>query len=245
MTWQNSEIGGWVGAGKPSLGLGGGGAIMTSPQPTTQAKSSGSGKWKAPKMTAPKVKQPKRPKLPKIDPQAPFDPTLESYRDRYGGHLTNLEEGTGYSMDVLRQGQQDSMEAEIMRMRAAADQAGIPFDEGQARAELQRGVNASMAQEKLGREAMMTQAYGTGKDIYALPPEERNKRLEMDLRRDVAEAEGVLDLYGRDIQRYGMDVNAAVAANQSLMSFYNNLMSGMFSAMSPSMGGYSSSVYYG
>jgi len=193
------------------------------------------------------AKAPPRPELPPIDPQAPFDPELEAYRERYKGHLGNLEEGTGYAMDVLRQGQQDSGEAEIERMRASAAQAGIPFDETQARAELQRGTNAAMAQEKLGREAMMTGAYDVGRGITALPAEERFARLDLDLQRDVAESDGVLDLYGRDIQRYGTDMAAATAANQSLMGFYNNLMSGMFSMAGGGMGGpsFSSSSYYG
>lgn len=225
-------------------GLGGGG--IKTPTPTGTGRGAGKGRVRAPKVTAPKVTQPPRPKLPPIDPRAPFDPVLEAYRDRFGGHLTNLERGTGYAMDVLRQQQQDAAEAELERMRAAADQAGIPFDERQARAEIQRGINAAMAKEKLGREQMMTGAYGVGKDIYALPPAERFKRLELDLRRDVADVESVLDLYGRDVQKYGIDVNAATAANQQLLGLYNSLMSGMFgmmgTAMSPS---YSSSVTYG
>lgn len=229
---------------KPTGALGGGGAVT----PTTAPKATGGGgaKFKAPKIEAPKVTAPPRPELPPIDPQAPFDPVLEAYRDRYGGHLTGLEQGTGYAMDVLRQQQQDATEAEVERMRAAAAQAGIPFDESEARAELQRGINAAMAQEKLGREAMMTEAYGVGRDIYALPPEERFKRLGLDLQRDVAEQQGVLDLYAGDLKRYGIDVGAATAANTALLGLYNSLMSGMFgmmgSAFSPS---YSSSVHYG
>lgn len=204
----------------------------------------GRGRMRMPKMKP--VKAPPRPELPPIDPQAPFDPNLEAYRERYGGHLTNLEEGTGYAMDVLRQQQQDAGEAEIESARANAAAAGIPFDEAEARAELQRGVNVAMAGEKLGREAGMTQAYGVGKDIYGQVPGERNVRLGIDLQRDLGEMGGELDLYGRDIQRYGVDVNAAVASNQQLMSFYNNLMSGAFGMMGNMGGpGFSSSVSYG
>jgi len=243
-----SEIGRIGGAPTGPSGALGGPMPWEKPKPVaTGGGGGGRGSFRAPKMQAITAKAPPRPTLPPIDPQAEFDPELEAYRERYKGHLTNLEEGTGYAMDVLRQGQQDSGEASIERMRASAAEAGIPFDESQARAELQRGVNASMAQEKLGREAAMTGAYDVGKGITALPAEERFARLDLDLNRDVAESEGVLDLYGRDIQRYGTDVAAATAANQSLMGFYNNLMSGMFGMMGNSMGGpsYSSSNYYG
>jgi len=248
MSYMNQEIGIFGGGPqKPSGGLGGGGVShLPKPAPAATGGGKGKGKITMPKMAPIAANAPPRPELPPIDPQAPFDPELEAYRERYKGHLGNLEEGTGYAMDVLRQGQQDAGEAEIERMRASAAQAGIPFDETQARAELQRGTNAAMAQEKLGREKMMTGAYDVGRGITALPAEERFARLDLDLQRDVAESEGVLDLYGRDIQRYGTDMAAATARNQALMGFYNNLMSGMFGMMGniggPSM---SSSVYYG
>jgi predicted lipid-binding transport protein (Tim44 family) len=88
-----------------------------------------------------------------------------------------------------------------------------------------------MAQEKLGREAMMTQAYTQGLPIIGEPASERFNRLELDLRRDVADSESVLDLYGRDIQKYGIDMQAAVAANNALMSFYSQLMGGMMGGL--------------
>lgn len=177
-----------------------------------------------------------RPELPPIDPQAPFDPELEAYRERYKGHLEGLETGTGHAMDVLRGQQQDSLEADVERARQAAAASGIPFNEAEFRSEAARGINAAMAQEKLGREAMMTQAYTQGLPIIAEPASERFNRLELDLRRDVADAESVLDLYGRDIQKYGIDMSAATAANNALMAFYTNLMSGMMGGIS-NMGG--------
>jgi len=169
-----------------------------------------------------------RPDLPPIDPQANFDPELEAYRERFRGHLGNLESGTGYAMDVMRGQQQDQLEADVERARQAAAASGIPFDEAQFRSEGARGINSAMAQEKLGREQMMTDAYARGLPIIAEPASERFNRLELDLRRDVADAESVLDLYGRDIQKYGIDMNAATAANNALMQFYSSLMSGMF-----------------
>lgn len=180
---------------------------------------------------APQPKDIPRPKLPPIDPQAEFDPNLEAYRDRYLGHITNLETGTGHAMDVLRGQQQDALEADVERARQAAASSGIPFNEAEFRAEQARGVNAAMAQEKLGREAMMTQAYTQGLPIIGEPASERFNRLELDLRRDVADSESVLDLYGRDIQKYGIDMQAAVAANNALMSFYSQLMGGMMGGL--------------
>jgi len=178
----------------------------------------------------------KRPKLPPIDPQAEFDPELEAYREQFKGHLGNLEQGTGHAMDVLRGGQQDALEADVERARQSAAASGIPFNEAEFRSEASRGINASMAQEKLGREAMMTQAYTQGLGIIAEPASERFNRLELDLRRDVADSESVLDLYGRDIQKYGVDMAAATAANNALMSFYSQLMGGMMSGIG-SVGG--------
>ena len=172
-----------------------------------------------------------RPKLPPIDPQAPFDPELEAYRERYKGHLGNLEQGTGYAMDVMRSGQQDALEADVERARQSAAASGIPFNEAEFRSEASRGINAAMAQEKLGREAMMTQAYTQGLPIIGEPASERFNRLELDLRRDVADSESILDLYGRDIQKYGVDMAAATAANNALMSFYSQLMGGMMGSV--------------
>jgi len=172
-----------------------------------------------------------RPELPPIDPQAEFDPELEAYRERYRGHLEGLETGTGHAMDVLRGQQQDSLEADVERARQSAAASGIPFNEAEFRSEASRGINAAMAQEKLGREKMMTQALTQGLPIIAEPASERFNRLELDLRRDVADSESVLDLYGRDIQKYGVDMQAATAANNALMSFYSQLMSGLFGSM--------------
>jgi len=180
---------------------------------------------------APQPRDIPRPKLPPIDPQARFDPNLEAYRDRYLGHITNLETGTGHAMDVLRGQQQNALEADVERARQAAAASDIPFNEAEFRAEQARGVNAAMAQEKLGREAMMTQAYTQGLPIIGEPASERFNRLELDLRRDVADSESVLDLYGRDIQKYGIDMQAAVAANNALMSFYSQLMGGMMGGL--------------
>jgi hypothetical protein len=203
-------MGGFPGMGGMGGGMGGGGGVPAGNVP--------------------------RPDLPPIDPQAEFDPELEAYREQFKGHLGNLEQGTGHAMDVLRGGQQDALEADVERARQSAAASGIPFNEAEFRSEASRGINASMAQEKLGREAMMTQAYTQGLGIIAEPASERFNRLELDLRRDVADSESVLDLYGRDIQKYGVDMAAATAANNALMSFYSQLMGGMMSGIG-SVGG--------
>jgi hypothetical protein len=179
-----------------------------------------------------KVKEPPKPKPVPIDPQAKEDPRLTEFAEGYTQHGEDLESGTGYAMDVLRGQQQDSMEAELDRMRSAAANAGIPFDETQARAELQRGINASMAQEKLGREKMMTDWYQGGVDVMRSPMDERFTRLRLDLERDIAEAGQNVDIHKLLYDKYGIDVNAASAYDRALLALYG----GLYQKMIPDWG---------
>jgi hypothetical protein len=174
-----------------------------------------------------KVKEPPKPKPVPIDPQAPEDPRLTKFAADYTQHGEDLESGTGYAMDVLRGQQQDSMEAELDRMRAAAANAGVPFDETQARAELQRGINAAMAEEKLGREKMMTDWYQGGVDVMRSPMDERFTRLRLDLERDIAEAGQNVDIHKLLYDKYGIDVNAASTYDRALLALYGNLWNKM------------------
>jgi hypothetical protein len=61
--------------------------------------------------------------------------------------------------------------------------------------------------------------------------QERTERLGLDLNRDVQENTLALERYGRDIQKYGVDAQAATAANSALYDFYSRLTSGMFGMM--------------
>ena len=139
-------------------------------------------------------------------------------------------------MDVLGQGQQDNLESQVIQARAAAQAAGIPFDEASFRANAQMGINNSMAQEKLGREKMVGDSLAQSGTLAGNQALERDQRKELDYKRDVSENELALDRYGRDIQKYGIDAQAATAANNALMDFYSRLMGGMFS-MIGNMGG--------
>lgn len=194
-----------------------------------------------PTPNVPAIEGPDRPDLPPIDPQAPFDPNLEAYRDRYLGNISNLEQGTGYAMDVMRGQQQDQLEADVKRAREAAAAQGIPFNEAEFRAEASRGINAAMANEKLGREQLVNQAYTSGLPIIAEPASERYNRLALDLQRDTTEGAQLLQRYGIDVSKYGSELSAAVAANNALYNLYASLMSGMFGMM----GNFGSSVNMG
>lgn len=220
--------------GPPATGGGGGGGGGISFGPVTGGGGGGT----------PAITQPKRPELTPIKPEAAFDPRLTGVADEYAQTGKDLREGTGFAMDALRQQQEQSKEAELDRMESAAAAAGIPFDRRRAATEIERGINTAMAQEKLGREQLVQQHYQGGMGVYGAPSSERDKRLEMDLRRDVAENELGLDRYGRDIQKYGIDVNASTAANNALMGFYQSLMGG-FTGMMGNLGNLSMTNQYG
>ncbi len=198
------------GGGRGGGGRGGGGVNLNLP-------GGGAG-------TSVNVQGPQRPNLPPINPQAEFDPNLEAYRDRYTGQLDDFKEGTGFAMDILTGQQQDVKGAAQEQAIAAAAQAGIPFDAQNWGAEYDRGTNASMAQEKLGREAMMFDALQGGLPTVSRPSEERFARLDLDLRRDLGESGDLLKRYGLDIGRYGKDIDAAVGSNNALLGFLSNLM---------------------
>lgn len=172
-----------------------------------------------------------RPNLTPIDPKAEYDPEMAKSLATMRGHESNLEKGAGHSMDVLLGTQADQLEAQVAQARAAAAAQGIPFDEASFRATAMRGINSSLAQEKLGREKMLGEQYKTTGQMAGAQAGERTQRMELDYKRDVSENELLLDRYGRDIQKYGVDVQAATAANNALLAFYSQLMGGMMGMM--------------
>jgi len=202
--------GGGGGGGRGGGGRGGGGRIDLSSMMTGRGGVNVAG--------------PERPNLPPIDPQAKVDPNLEAYRDLYGGHLEDLKEGTGFAMDVLSGQQADMKQAATEQAMASAAQAGIPFDAGSFGAEYDRGTNAAMAKEKLGREQLYGESVQKGLPIYSRPSEERFARLDLDLKRDMGEAGNILDRYKTDVGKYGTDVNAAIGSNNALLGFITSLM---------------------
>lgn len=216
------DIGGIIGRGSGGPGGGGGGA--------------------------PAAGNVERPNLTPIDPQAEYDPEMAKSLAAMRGHESNLERGAGRSMDVLLGTQADQLESQVAQARAAAQAAGIPFDEASFRATAMKGINSAMAQEKLGREAMLGDQYSRTGQMAGAQAGERTQRKELDYKRDVSENELLLDRYGRDIQKYGVDVQAATAANNALMQFYSQLLGGVF-GMLGNLGGssasFSSSNYYG
>lgn len=230
---------------KRSGGLGGGGVVVPrSGQPKggggKKKRGKGGGRINLPS-TSVNVKGPDRPDLTPIDPQAEFDPDLEAYRDRYTSQLDDFKEGSGFAMDVLTGQQQDMKLAAQENAMSAAASAGIPFDAGQWGAEYDRGTNAAMAGEKLGREAMMFGALQGGLETVSRPSEERFARLDLDLRRDLGESSESLKRYGIDVGKYGKDVDAAIGSNNALLSFISSLMG----SMSPSSSYTGGSVSYG
>ena len=183
-----------------------------------------------------------RPELTPIDPQAAYDPEIQRSLEDQRRHQGNLEQGAGYSMDVLQGRQADNLESQVAQARAAAAQNGIPFDEASFRATAMRGINSAMADEKLGREKMLGAAYGASAETSRGLASDRTGRLQIDLSRDMGENQLGLQRYGQDIQKYGIDTGAAVSANNALMAFYAQLMGAMGNMGSASM---SSSNYYG
>ncbi len=191
-----------------------------------------------------------RPGLTPIDPQAAYDPEIANQLARQRSYTGDLQAGTGFAMDVLTGQQRDVNEAQMREAEQAAAQAGIPFDKARFLQEQQRGLHGAMATEKLAREQMVGQAIGAESGVAQAQAGERTERLGLDLRRDVSENELALDRYGRDIQKYGIDAQAATAANNSLMDFYSRLTSGIFSSIGQIGGGmggsnFSTSNVYG
>jgi hypothetical protein len=198
---------------------------------------------KIPEMTPIDVEAPASPDLPPIEPTAAEDPRLQEYGEDYLGHLQDLEEGTGFAMDVMTEGMENKKAAARERAEAAAAQAGIPMP-ADWDAEYDRGINRAMAEEKVAREGQLTEARIGGLGVIMSPMDDRFRRLGLDLERDVAEQRGVIDKYGRDISKYGVDVQAATAANQALLGFLQSFM-GMMGSFAPSMSVGGGSTYYG
>ncbi len=190
----------------------------------------------------PAITGPERPELPPIDPVGYEKPEHGELRERYTGFGEELKEGTGFAMDVLEGQQQDRMEAQIEQAREQAAALNIPFDEDATRAELQRGVNAAMAQEKLGREGLYQQHLSDIAPVTA-GAEYAQREKGIDLERDVSEMGGLLQRYGIDVGKYGTDVQAASRASEMLMDFYKTLMAGMMRG--PSMGYTGGNVSFG
>lgn len=200
---------------------------------------------------------PNAPGLTPLDPQAAYDPKIAEALQRQTGYATNLEQGSGRTMEVLTQANADQLEAQVAQARAAAAQAGIPFDEAAFRAQGQKSINAAMAQEKTAREAQLGQALQAQSSTAQGQAGERTQRLGLDLSRDVKENELGLQRYAEELKKYGIDVGAVVskynadqqaatAANNALLGFYSNLMGGMFN-MFGNMGNLSmtNQQYYG
>lgn len=187
-----------------------------------------------------------RPNLTPIDPQAAYDPEMAAQLAQQRQYAEQLNQGGGRQMEVLTQAQADQLEAQVAQARAAAAQAGIPFNEAAFRAQGQKSINAAMAEEKTRREAQYGTAIGASTAAAGAQAGERTQRTGIDLQRDIAENTLALDRYGRDIQKYGIDAQAATSANNALLNFYSQLMGGMF-GMFGSLGSMSSSNtnYYG
>jgi hypothetical protein len=182
-----------------------------------------------------------RPNLTPIDPQAAYDPEIANQLARQRSNTADLKAGTGFAEDVAVGAERDVSEAQMREAEQAAAQAGIPFDKARFLMEAQRGQASRRAQSTLNREQQVGAAIGAESGVAQAQAGERTDRLGIDLKRDMGENELALDRYGRDIQKYGIDAQAATAANNALMGFYGQLTSGMFgmmgSAMSMNVGG--------
>lgn len=187
-----------------------------------------------------------RPNLTPINPQAAYDPEIANQLARQRANTADLKAGTGFAEDVAVGAERDQQAAQMREAEQAAAQAGIPFDKARFLMEAQRGQASRRAQSTLNREQQVGAAIGAESGVAQAQAGERTDRLGIDLKRDMGENELALDRYGRDIQKYGIDAQAATAANNALMGFYGQLTSGMFGMMGSamSMGGNSNSQSY-
>lgn len=214
-----------------SRGALGGGSSAAAPGGRSKTPTISSQKFEMPELPgggAPSVTPPERPDLPPIDPTGAELPEHKALRERYTQFGEDLKEGTGFAMDVLQGQLADEVEAQVEMARQNAANLGIPFDEAAFRAELKRGSNAALAQEKLGREQLYQSHLSDIAPVLA-GAEYRQGEKQIDLSRDVAEQEGILQRYGTDVSRYGTELQAAARANEMLMDFYKSLMTGMMS----------------
>lgn len=194
---------------------------------------------------APTAVKPTAPTAPQIDKPREIGgsiPELAALGSDYQAHLRNLEAGAGYSMDVLTGAQRNQTEAQIKQARDAAAAQGVPFDEARMRSELQRGVYSAQAQEKLGREKLLTDAYGQAPGIIGADEAARESRWKIGSDNDIsmnAARAGIYGtqagIYGSQAGMYNTEVNAANAANQALLDFISRIYSGMFNVMGGSM----------
>jgi hypothetical protein len=182
--------------------------------------------------------KPGAPQLERAREIGPGVPELERMGQGYEAQLRNLEAGTGHSMDVMLGAQTDNAEAQIDQMRQAAAQQGIPFDEQAARAQLQRGVNSAMAQEKLGREKLTLDAYGQAPGIIGANEQARQGRWQIGSGNDNERNRALNEQYGTQANMYGEELSAANSANNALLSFMSNLMGSALRGPSTSMSSY-------
>lgn len=195
--------------------------------------------------TTPTATKPAAPAAPGVERPREIGgsiPELQKLGGDYQTHLRNLESGAGYSMDVLTGAQRNQTEAQIKQAREAAAANGVPFDEERMRSELQRGVYSAQAAEKLGREKMLTDAYGQAPGIIGADEAARQGRWKIGAGSDVATNAANAAIYGTNASIYGSqagmyntEVNAANAANQALLDFISRIYSGMFNVMGGSM----------
>jgi len=112
------------------------------------------------------------PEIRDLEIRGEVDPRLSGYADRYGEHLTKLEEGKTREADVLK-GQLDSdMERQVAQARESALAAGQPWtaqDEERMRSELKRGQYGAMAEFELGSQRQQTEALQGGLGIMKSP----------------------------------------------------------------------------
>ena len=208
--------------------------------PTSSGSTTASQTTAVPKIASQKVELPAlpsgtptvagldRPELPSISPTGSERPEHIALRERYTGFGEDLKAGTGFAMDALQQRLRDQEDAQVEMARANANELGIPFDEASFRAELQRGVNAAMVEEKLGREQLYQSHLSDIAPVLAGANYAQGEK-QIDLSRDLGEQEGILQRYATDVNRYGTELSAATRANEMLMDFYKTLMSGMMS----------------
>jgi len=170
-----------------------------------------------------------RPGLTPIDPQAAYDPEIANQLARQRSFSSDLKAGTGFAEDVAVGAERDQLQAQMREAEQAAAQAGIPFDKARFLMEAQRGQASRRAQSTLNREQQYGESLGAESSVAQNQAAERTDRLGIDLKRDTTENELALDRYGRDIQKYGIDAQAATAANNALMDFYSRLTTGVMS----------------
>lgn len=186
-----------------------------------------------------------RPALQPIRPTAEYDPKIAESLAKQAGYGEMVKEGTGFAQDVLSQRQADVLESQIAQARQEAEQQGIPFNEAAFRAQAMQSINKTMADVTLGREEMYGKALEAEAGTAGVQAGERNERLGIDLRAQAETMQDVLERYRGDIQKYGYDVQAATAANNALLAFYSQLMSGMFGMFGGSASLDMGSTYYG